>query len=144
MSDVILKMEGITKVFGGVVALENARFELKAGEVHALIGENGAGKSTLMKVLLGMHKRDGGTILYQDKEIEFSSPSEALNNGISMIHQEVNLVHKMSVAENIWLGREDLFTNRLGMIRNAKRMEMTRELLGSLEIDIPPKRLSRA
>ena len=137
-------MEGITKVFGGVVALENARFELKAGEVHALIGENGAGKSTLMKVLLGMHKRDGGTILYQDKEIEFSSPSEALNNGISMIHQEVNLVHKMSVAENIWLGREDLFTNRLGMIRNAKRMEMTRELLGSLEIDIPPKRLSRA
>lgn len=141
MSDMILKMEGITKVFGGVVALENVRFELKAGEVHALIGENGAGKSTLMKVLLGMHKRDGGTILYQDKEIEFSSPSEALNNGISMIHQEVNLVHKMSVAENIWLGREHLFTNRLGMIRNAKRMEMTRELLGSLEIDIPPEAL---
>lgn len=141
MSEKILSMTGITKVFGGVIALDNVQFELDKGEVHAVIGENGAGKSTLMKVLLGMHSKDGGNIIFNGKEIQFSNPSEALSNGISMIHQEVNLVQKMSVAENIWLGRENLFINKIGMIDKSTRLKMTVDLLSELKIDISPSEI---
>lgn len=137
MQETILKMSDITKVFGGVIALEKVQFELYKGEVHALIGENGAGKSTLMKILLGMQKKDDGNILYHGKQIDFLNPAEALSHGISMIHQEVNLVHQMSVAENIWLGREEAFSNALGLISPGKRSAKTKELLQSLDIDIP-------
>ena len=133
----ILTMTGISKVFGGVIALDNVQFNLRAGEVHALIGENGAGKSTLMKVLLGLHKRDGGEIVFNGRAVAFADPSEALRNGVSMIHQEVNLVHQMSVSENIWLGREQLYMT-MGMINTKKRDQATKDLLQSLEIEIDP------
>jgi ribose transport system ATP-binding protein len=90
--DVLLRMEGIEKIFPGVHALNNCRFELRRGEVHALVGENGAGKSTLMKVLTGIYKRDGGTITYKGEEIDLASPEEAQKKGIGIIHQELNLM----------------------------------------------------
>jgi ABC-type sugar transport system ATPase subunit len=102
-------MSEITKAFAGVLALDNTRLELKRGEIHALIGENGAGKSTLMKILLGIYIPDKGEIIYKGKRVHFKGPSDALNNGISMIHQEISLVQSMTVAENIWLGQEKKF-----------------------------------
>lgn len=137
MADTMLKMSGITKVFGGVVALNAVEFELKKGEVHALIGENGAGKSTLMKILLGLYKRDAGEIFYNGRLVNYSSPANALKDGISMIHQEISLVSEMNVSENIWLGREDRF-GKLGYINVKKRDQKAKELLNSLGIDIDP------
>ena len=106
MGDVLVLMEGIDKSFPGVQALSQARFELRAGEVHALVGENGAGKSTLMKVLTGIYKKDAGRIVYKGREIEISSPRAAQQLGISIIHQELNLMPHLTVAQNIFIGRE--------------------------------------
>ncbi len=106
MSEVLVLMEGIEKAFPGVHALSQAQFELRAGEVHALVGENGAGKSTLMKVLAGVYGKDAGRILYKGKEVEIHNPRAAQNLGISMIHQELNLMPHLTVAQNIFIGRE--------------------------------------
>ena len=133
----ILKMSGIKKVFAGVIALDDVNLELEKGEIHALIGENGAGKSTLMKILLGMYQRDGGEIEFKGQKINFKSPAEALESGISMIHQEISLVPNMTVAENIWLGREKQF-KKGAMIDIRKRHEKTEKLLHGLEIDVKP------
>lgn len=132
----ILSMKGITKYFAGVVALDSVDFELRAGEVHALIGENGAGKSTLMKILLGFYQSDGGEIFLKGKPVNFRSPGEALSHGITMIHQEISLVQGMSVAENIWLGRETQYFGNALSINGEKRLEMTRNLFQKLKIDI--------
>ncbi|MFC6605030.1 ATP-binding cassette domain-containing protein [Ectobacillus funiculus] len=102
----ILCMEGITKIFPGVKALSDVNFTLRQGEVHALMGENGAGKSTLIKVLTGVHNLDGGTILFNGKNIEPKSPLDAQNIGISTVYQEVNLCPNLTVAENIFIGRQ--------------------------------------
>lgn len=102
----LLTMEGITKTFPGVLALQGARLKVGYGEVHALIGQNGAGKSTLIKILTGAYRRDKGTILFDDKNIDFHSPQQAQMGGVSTIYQEVNLVPFRSVSENIFLGRE--------------------------------------
>lgn len=139
MEETILKMEGIVKVFGGVHALNGVQFELKRGEIHALIGENGAGKSTLMKILLGLHGADAGSIVLKGKKVNFKSPAEALENGISMIHQEISLIPQMDVSENIWLGREAKFKQR-GLIHKRKRHDETRKLLEELEIEISPQK----
>lgn len=133
--EIVLRMEGITKVFPGVTALNKVNFELKRGEVHALIGENGAGKSTLMKILLGIYSKDGGKIFLRGKEVVFSSPNDALKNGISMIHQEISLVPQMDVAENIWLGREELFFKG-GLLDVNARYQKTKELLAELDLAI--------
>jgi ribose transport system ATP-binding protein len=106
MSDLLVSMAGIDKSFPGVRALEQCRFELRAGEVHALVGENGAGKSTLMKVLAGVYASDAGRILFQGAEVEITSPRAAQKLGISMIHQELNLMPHLTVAQNIFIGRE--------------------------------------
>ncbi|MCB0212759.1 MAG: sugar ABC transporter ATP-binding protein [Anaerolineae bacterium] len=106
MDNVLVKMEGIEKWFPGVHALNNCRFELRAGEVHALIGENGAGKSTLMKILSGIYDKDEGTILYKGKEVTIPGPLAAQKLGISIIHQELNLMPHLTIAENIFIGRE--------------------------------------
>jgi ribose transport system ATP-binding protein len=106
MNDVLVLMEGIEKTFPGVYALSQCQFELRAGEVHALVGENGAGKSTLMKVLSGIYKKDAGRILYKGKEVDIPNPRTALHLGISMIHQELNLMPHLTVAQNIYIGRE--------------------------------------
>ena len=106
MSDILVQMEGIEKAFPGVHALSQAKFELLSGEVHALVGENGAGKSTLMKVLSGVYAKDAGRILYKGKEVEIHNPRTAQLLGISMIHQELNLMPHLTVAQNMFIGRE--------------------------------------
>ena len=106
MSEWALEMKGICKKFPGTHALSDVDFYLKAGEIHALIGENGAGKSTLMNVLMGVHKLDKGEILLQGEKIDNNSPYEAMLKGISMVPQELNLIPEISVAENIFLGNE--------------------------------------
>jgi len=137
MDETILSMKGIVKVFGGVQALKGVQLELKKGEIHALIGENGAGKSTLMKILLGLYEADAGEIILKGKKVKFKSPADALNNGISMIHQEISLVPGMDVSENIWLGREKLF-KRCGLIDKKKRFHETKKLLDELGIQVDP------
>ena len=108
MTEQILEMKGIHKYFPGVHALNDCHFELGAGEVHALIGENGAGKSTLMKILSGVYTKDEGLILLDGEEINIGSTLEAQHLGISIIHQEINLMQDLTVAENIYIGREFL------------------------------------
>ena len=106
MGEIILKMQGIHKHFSGVHALKGVDFELKAGEVHALMGENGAGKSTLIKVLCGIHKSDGGTIEYLGNEVSYNNIGESQDAGISVIHQELNMMNHLTVAQNMFIGRE--------------------------------------
>jgi len=106
MTDVLLHLEGITKTFPGVQALSDCHFELLSGEVHALVGENGAGKSTLMKVASGIYQRDSGQIFYKGREVEIPTPRTAQQLGISIIHQELNLMPHLTVAQNIFIGRE--------------------------------------
>ena len=138
--EVLVRMEGIEKSFPGVHALADARFELRKGEVHALVGENGAGKSTLMKVLTGTYTKDAGDIHVSGKPAEIHGTREAQALGISIIHQELNLMRDLTVAENIYIGREPM----RGILLDRKRQnEMTAELLRSLNIDIPPTKLVR-
>ena len=131
MHDVILSMRDIDKVFPGVRALDKAQFELRAGEVHALVGENGAGKSTLMKILSGVYTKDGGTVLLDGKEIDVQNTLEAQHLGISIIHQEINLMQDLTVSENIYIGREPM---RGFMINRALQDQRTNELLDSLHL----------
>lgn len=104
--EILVQMQGIEKRFPGVHALNDVQFELRAGEVHALVGENGAGKSTLMKVLSGVYRKDGGRILYKGREVDIPNPRAAQLLGISIIHQELNLMPHLTVAQNIFIGRE--------------------------------------
>ena len=119
MSEVILQMKDIEKRFSGVHALKSVQFELRAGEVHALMGENGAGKSTLVKVLCGIHKRDGGEIIYFSEPVNFSNIAESQKAGISVIHQELNMMNHLTVAQNIYIGREP----KKGIMIDDKKME---------------------
>ncbi|MCD9149291.1 sugar ABC transporter ATP-binding protein [Pseudophaeobacter flagellatus] len=128
MNAAILKVKGITKVFPGVKALDNVSFDIRPGEVHALVGENGAGKSTLMKVLAGLHKPDGGEIIYQGEPIQVAGPLDARQKGILLIHQELSLSPELSVAENIYLGAWP--TNRFGVL---KKRELRRDASRALE-----------
>jgi ribose transport system ATP-binding protein len=106
MDDALLVMEGIDKSFPGVDALKKCCFELKRGEVHALVGENGAGKSTLMKIVAGIYSKDNGRLIYKGKEVDVSNPHAAQQMGISMVHQELNLMPHLTAAQNIFIGRE--------------------------------------
>lgn len=135
MGDVILTMKGIDKSFPGVHALKGVDLELRKGEVHALMGENGAGKSTLMKVLTGIYSKDSGTITYEGKDVVFTNPREAQDAGIAIVHQELNMMNHLTVAQNIFIGRE--YMN--GKIINDKRMnEEAAKLFERLNIDINP------
>ena len=102
----LISMSGVDKAFPGVRALADARFELMAGEVHALMGENGAGKSTLMKILSGIYAPDAGEILMNGRPVALGTPRDAQAAGISMIHQELNLMPHLTAAQNIFIGRE--------------------------------------
>jgi inositol transport system ATP-binding protein len=139
-NEVVLKVEGLSKSFLGVKALNNVSLEVRRGEVHAVIGENGAGKSTMMNIILGDLPRDEGTIIVKGKETHFTSPADAIKAGISMIHQEISLVPTLTVAENIWLYREDRFMNGI-LINNRKRIQATKELLDRLNISIKPEEI---
>ena len=99
-NNTVLEMKNIHKSFPGVRALRGVDFHLNKGEIHALMGENGAGKSTLMKVLTGIYKKDSGTITYEGKEVEFANTREAQDNGIVIVHQELNMLGHLTVAQN--------------------------------------------
>lgn len=133
----ILEMKNISKQFPGVKALNNVNLNIKKGEVHVLVGENGAGKSTLMKILNGVYSKDSGEIVFKGKPIQIRNPREAQEAGISIIYQELNLIPKLSIAENIFLGREPLKKN--GLIDWKMVYKETEVLLKKLEIDLDPR-----
>ena len=134
--NILLEMSDICKSFPGVKALDNACLTVKKGTVHALMGENGAGKSTLMKCLFGIYKKDSGSIKIEGEEVEFSGPKNAMENGVAMVHQELNQVLKRDVMDNIWLGR---YPTKFGLISQRKMYKDTIELFKDLEIDVDPK-----
>ena len=136
MGEIILKMQGIQKYFPGVHALDDAQLEIRSGEVMGLIGENGAGKSTLMKILTGIYPKDGGTIEFFGEQIEINGPKDAQNRGICIVHQELNLMQHLTVADNIFIGRES--TKGL-FLDTAEQNRRTQELLDSLHLTIDPK-----
>ena len=136
MGEVILTMKGISKTFPGVRALDNVDFDVRQGEVHALMGENGAGKSTLMKVLTGIYTKDAGTITFEGKEVEFHNPREAQQAGIVIVHQELNMMGHLTVAQNIFIGREP---KRGPFIHDSAMNAEAKKLFAQLNIDIDPK-----
>lgn len=138
MGDVIVQMTGIEKTFPGVHALAQCQFELRAGEVHALVGENGAGKSTLMKVLAGVYKKDAGEILYKGASADIPNPRAAQHLGISIIHQELNLMPHLTVAQNIFIGREP--RQKLRFVLDEKEINAkTQQLLSMLHLKLDPR-----
>lgn len=135
MGDIILTMKDIDKSFPGVHALDHVNFEVRKGEVHALMGENGAGKSTLMKVLTGIYTKDSGSIVYEGKEVEFHNTRDAQDAGIVIVHQELNMLGHLTVAQNIFIGRE--FKKGI-RIDDKKMNEEAEKLFKKLNIDIDP------
>jgi len=133
----LIEMQGITKEFPGVIALNNVDFDLKAGEIHALVGENGAGKSTLMRILFGVYRPNIGKILVKGEEVSILDPSHAQKLGISMVHQELLLVPDMNIAQNIALGRE--FQSTVGILKWQSIKEDSKENLSRVGIDLDMK-----
>ncbi|OIU88198.1 sugar ABC transporter ATP-binding protein [Microbacterium sp. AR7-10] len=137
MSDPILRMEGISKGFPGVQALQDVHLEVHPGEVLVLVGENGAGKSTLMKILSGIYTRDAGTITFEGEQIELTGPLQAQQLGITIIHQELNMMPDLTVAQNIYIGREP----KTGPFLSERALNRrTEELLQRLDIKLDPRR----
>lgn len=137
--DVLLQMTDICKEFPGVKALDHVSLTVKRGTVHALMGENGAGKSTLMKCLFGMYTKNSGQIFLEGKEINFKSSKEALENGVAMVHQELNQALKRNVMDNLWLGR---YPKIAGVMVNEKKIyEDTKAVFQELGIDVDPRRI---
>ena len=132
----VLEMEGISKEFPGVKALDNVTLKIRPNSVHALMGENGAGKSTLMKCLFGIYKKDTGEISLEGQKIEFKNSKDALEKGVSMVHQELNQVTQRNVMDNIWLGR---YPKKGLFIDEDKMYKDTKEIFARLDIDIDPK-----
>ena len=136
MGKVILEMKDIDKRFSGVHALKSVNLELREGEVHALMGENGAGKSTLMKVLCGIYKRDGGEVILFDEPVEFNTIKDSQEAGISIIHQELNMMNHLTVAQNIYIGREPMIN---GIYIDDKKMEKdAKALFDRIGVNIDP------
>lgn len=136
---VLLRMENIEKTFPGVKALDGVTLNVKAGTVHALMGENGAGKSTLMKCLFGVYSKDGGKIYLDGKEISFANSKEALENGVAMVHQELNQALKRNVMDNMWLGRFPTVAKGVPITSEKKMYNATKEIFKQLEINVDPK-----
>ena len=134
---VLLEMRGISKTFPGVKALDNVNLTVRAGTVHALMGENGAGKSTLMKCLFGIYNKDSGDITLDGKPVDFKSSKEALENGVAMVHQELNQALTRTVQDNLWLGRYP----KVGGIMVSERImaARTKEIFDTLEVNVNPK-----
>lgn len=132
----ILEMRHISKSFPGVKALDDVTLCVRPGTVHSLMGENGAGKSTLMNCLFGIYSIDSGEIILDGKEVAFHSPSEALNNHVSMVHQELNQVLNQTVMENLWLGR---YPMKHGLIDEKRMYEETKGIFDDLEIEVDPR-----
>lgn len=136
--EIVVKMEGIDKSFPGVHALNQCRFELRAGEVHALVGENGAGKSTLMKILAGIYAKDAGQIWVQGQPVELHGPRSAQALGISMIHQELNLMPHLTVAQNVFIGREPRRGAGFWLDDNAQ-VQATQQLFDTMHLKLDPR-----
>lgn len=136
----LLKLEGVTKEFPGVKALQDVSLDLRAGEVHAVCGENGAGKSTLMKIISGVYQRDAGNMIYKGETVHFTSALQSEAAGIAIIHQELNLVPHLSVAENIYLAREPRLSFLGGgfMVNRRKLRQDAKRCLDRLGVDINP------
>ena len=139
MNEPILELKGIHKSFPGVKALDNASLNVYPGKVMALLGENGAGKSTLMKVLTGIYSLDEGEIFYNKKQVKFNGPGDSQQAGIGIIHQELNLIPELTIAENIFLGRE--ITNRFGAIKWSVMFDKAQVLLDRLNVKHKPSQL---
>ncbi|MCD7036700.1 galactose/methyl galactoside ABC transporter ATP-binding protein MglA [Metabacillus sp. GX 13764] len=136
-SPYLLEMLHLTKRFPGVIALQDVTLKVKAGSVHALMGENGAGKSTLMKCLFGIYSMDEGKVLLEGQEVAFATSKQALESGVSMVHQELNQVRQRNVMDNIWLGRYP----KKGLFIDEKKMyEDTAAIFKNLDISIDPRR----
>lgn len=136
---VLLKMENIEKAFPGVKALDKVNLTVKAGTVHALMGENGAGKSTLMKCLFGVYNKDSGKIYLDGKEVDFKNSKEALENGVAMVHQELNQALKRNVMDNMWLGRFPTVVKGIPITSEKKMYNETKKVFENLELNIDPK-----
>ncbi len=137
MAGDLLRTHQLTKTFPGVVAVDRVDFDVRAGEIHALVGENGAGKSTLIKVLGGVYQADGGRVVFDGREVAFTSTHQSQESQISVIYQELNLVPDLSVAENIYLGREP---KTAGVLINWARLNaQAREMLDRLDVGIDPR-----
>lgn len=134
--EILLTMSDVHKAFPGVKALDGVNLEVRAHSVHALMGENGAGKSTLLKCLFGIYAKDSGSIRFLGKEVDFSTAKEALENGISMVHQELNLVKQRSVMDNLWLGR---YPTKGLFVDHKKMYDDTKAIFDELGINIDPK-----
>ena len=139
MSEYLLEMKNITKTFPGVKALDNVNLNVRAGTVHALMGENGAGKSTLMKCLFGIYNPDGGEIFLEGKKADIHSARQAMDKGIAMVHQELHPIRFRSVMENVYLGR---FPGHMGVVDHAAMYEKTKALFEDLELDVDPLALA--
>ncbi len=137
MEETLLLMKGISKSFPGVQALKSVDFDLRKGEVHALVGENGAGKSTLMKVLSGLYRADGGEIWLKGKKLTSRGIKAMIDAGVSIIYQELNLMRHLSVAENIFIGREPMRPG--GLIDWSRMYADVRKLLEPFNVDLNPK-----
>ena len=137
----LLEFQGVSKSFPGVRALDGVSFKIERGSVHALMGENGAGKSTLMKCLFGVYKKDGGRILLDGKEVDFQSSKEALNGGVAMVHQELNQALKLTVMDNVWLGRFPKVLGWLPIISDSKCYEETKKVFSEFGIDTDPREI---
>ena len=132
-------MEGICKSFPGVKALDNVSLTVRAGTVHALMGENGAGKSTLMKCLFGVYNKDSGHIYLEGQEVNFKTSKEALENGVAMVHQELNQALKRNVMDNMWLGRFPKISKWCPLTSESKMYEATKKVFEELEVNVDPK-----
>lgn len=135
-SNFLLKAEGISKSFPGVKALSDVHFNLRRGEIHSLMGENGAGKSTLIKVLTGVHEKNTGTFYLGSQKIEPKSPQDAQRLGISTVYQEINLCENLTVAENIFIGREPKKTGRIDWKEINQRSEKILSERLNINIDV--------
>ncbi|MBN3766606.1 sugar ABC transporter ATP-binding protein [Burkholderia sp. Ac-20365] len=134
----LISVNKLCKSFPGVRALHEVQFELMAGEVHALMGENGAGKSTLMKILAGVYTRDSGEMLYDGKPVDFTSPREAQASGIGIIHQELQLMNHLSVAQNMFIGREP--RGHLGLFLDEDKLNaQARDILARMHVNLDPR-----
>lgn len=135
----LLQMENICKEFPGVKALDNVSLTVRAGTVHALMGENGAGKSTLMKCLFGVYSKDGGRIFLEGQEVSFRNSKEALEHGVAMVHQELNQALKRNVMDNMWLGRFPKIATGIPLTSEKKMYDATKKLFDELEINVDPR-----
>jgi len=145
MEEYVLELKGITKIFPGVKALDNVNFQLKKGEIHALMGENGAGKSTFIKVITGIHKEDAGEMFINGIKVNFKSPRDAAKAGIAAIYQHVTSYPHLTVTENIFMGHEEI---KNGMIQwkrmNVKANALLKELNADFDASVDMESLSVA